>query len=119
MNNLRTPFLAIRTIASMLAAAARPLTAATRPAVAILYDQVLNGHGSYPDLITAEATHQSTSEGLQLTGAGELVRLNRYYSLARRSVRYHLKFESDTKAIFQSDKGDFKDRKSTRLNSSH
>ena len=36
------------------------------------------------------------------------MRLHRYYSLAERTVRYHLKFSADAKAVFQSDKGDFK-----------
>lgn len=49
-----------------------------------------------------------SNSGVNVGKAGTFVRLNRYYSLASRLVRYHLSFSGDCVAIFQSDKDDFK-----------
>lgn len=73
----------------------------------VLYDKVLNDKGTFPELIKTDAA-QFGAEGLKITGKGSLQRLNYYYSLAERVIRYQVKFSSDSKSIFQSDGGDFK-----------
>ncbi|WP_234367865.1 SGNH/GDSL hydrolase family protein [Parabacteroides pacaensis] len=74
----------------------------------ILYDQVLNNKKTYVDLIMNEGTAAYLPEGLSIRKTGDLVRLHRFYALAERKVRYYVKFSEDAKALFQSDKGDFK-----------
>ena len=49
-----------------------------------------------------------SSDGLRIVEPGGLIRLNRYYSLAERTVRYHVRLDSGCRAVFRSDQGDFK-----------
>lgn len=72
----------------------------------VLYDKVLSDAFEYPELIGEGLNY--TQEGLQIQQHEQLVRLNYYYSIARRLVRYHVRMSADAKAIFQSDRGDFK-----------
>jgi hypothetical protein len=50
---------------------------------------------------------QYTPEGLNVTSSGNLVKLDKFYALAERMVRYHIKPSTDAKVIFQSSMGDF------------
>jgi len=79
-----------------------------KTATTVLYRKVLNDSEKYPELLLNNVSCRYTSEGLVVTGKEGLVRLNKYYSLGERLVRYHIVFASDTKAIFQSSSGDFK-----------
>ncbi|WP_090388627.1 SGNH/GDSL hydrolase family protein [Niabella drilacis] len=74
----------------------------------VLYDNVFNEKGKNPEIILPASGIHFAKGGLQLTGRGQLVRLNKYYSLAARLVRYHVCFSADARAVFQSDQGDFK-----------
>lgn len=78
------------------------------PPTPVLYNKVLTAAEDYPELLTNGVDAQFTKEGLRITGKDGVVRLNYYYSLAERLVRYRVRLFQDTKAIFQSDKGDFK-----------
>jgi hypothetical protein len=73
----------------------------------VLYHQVLNGKTAYPELITGKTEVQYTENGLNITGNNSVVRLDRYYSLGERLIRYHVRFSPDAKAVFQSNTGDF------------
>jgi len=77
-------------------------------ATVLLYDQVFDAKDRYPEVILPGAGAGYTAEGLQLQAKGQLARLNKYYSLAERLVRYRVRFSADAKAVFQSDQGDFK-----------
>lgn len=74
----------------------------------ILYHKVLNDKGNYPELDLNNVACEYTPDGLLLTGKNENVRLNKYYSLGDRVVRYHVKFSPDAVGVFQSNTGDFK-----------
>lgn len=74
----------------------------------ILYNQVFNDKGKAPDLMINEGAAIYKTEGLSITKHNNLVKLNRFYALAERTVRYRVKFSADAKAVFQSDKGDFR-----------
>ena len=83
------------------------LEAKTVPTV-ILYHKILNNGEVYPELMLNNTISEYTSDGLNITGKEGLIRLNRYYSLGNRFVRYHVRFSDDAKAVFQSNTGDFK-----------
>jgi len=70
----------------------------------ILYDKVLTSAAPSPELVGAQ---DFSEHGLRMIN-GQLARLNFYYSLAARTIRYHARFSADSKAVFQSDQGDFK-----------
>lgn len=74
----------------------------------VLYHRQLNGKESYPELVIDGPETRFVKEGLSVNGAGSRVKLNRYYSLASRYIRYHVTFSGNTHAVFESDKGDFK-----------
>ncbi len=92
---------------TFIAALASYLTVCARPKPAVLYHNAFEAQKEYPELITAGTSAKLTTGGLQLTSPG-LVRLNKYYSLARRVIRYKIQLGAGTKAVFQSDQGDFK-----------
>ncbi|WP_205942671.1 SGNH/GDSL hydrolase family protein [Pedobacter psychroterrae] len=73
----------------------------------VLYNKVLNNKTANPELITA-AGNQYTDFGLSITAPNSLVRLNKYYSLAERLIRYHVRFSGDAVGVFQTDQGDLK-----------
>lgn len=70
----------------------------------VMFDRTLNAPCA--DLVTDDSCRY-TPEGLSVRGPERLVRLNRYYALAQRLVRYHVRFSADAKAVFQGDKGEF------------
>lgn len=74
----------------------------------VLYNRIISGSGDYPELLTEDTDVQFTEDGLRITKKGGLVRLNQYYALAERLIRYHVRFSADAVGIFQSDQGDFK-----------
>lgn len=74
----------------------------------VLYNKSYSNKAQFPELVMNNVAHQFTSKGLVITGKNDIIKLNKYYSLAERLVRYHVKFSADCKAVFQSDKGDFK-----------
>lgn len=73
----------------------------------VLFNKVLNDKTPGPELITA-AGSQYTDLGLSITTPNSLVRLNKYYSLAERLIRYHVRFSTDAVGVFQTDQGDLK-----------
>ncbi len=72
----------------------------------VLYNRTLSADEAYPELMGATGA-QFTENGLRIREKDTLVKLNYYYALAERLVRYHVRLSSDCKAIFRSDKGDF------------
>lgn len=86
------------------------LNASTTPTTSttVLYHQVFNDQGKYPELITENINVGYTPEGMKITETGGLVRLDKYYSLGERSVRYLVQFADDAVGLFQSNSGDFK-----------
>lgn len=74
---------------------------------AVLYDKKLTKSSSLPELLLNNAS-QYTDDGLYVTSAGDAVKLDKFYALAERMVKYRVKFAPDAKAIFKSSQGDFK-----------
>lgn len=74
----------------------------------LLYHKVLNEAGPYPELVAdAGLVTDYIQGGLKITGKEGTVRLDRYYSLAERMIRYHVKFSDDAVALFKSNSNDF------------
>ena len=88
-----------------LTQAADQIPADGHPA-SILYNRTLSADGIYPELLGA-TRNQFTNEGLRIRETDTLVKLDYYYALAERLVRYHVRLSGDSKAVFRSDKGDF------------
>lgn len=74
----------------------------------VLYHKVLNNRDKYPELIVENMNVSYTSEGMEIAETGGLVRLDKYYSLGERMIRYHVKIGEETVALFRSNSGDFK-----------
>jgi hypothetical protein len=72
-----------------------------------LYNQVYNDKGVYPELIMDNASAFFTENGLLVNQTDRIVRLNKYYSLGNRTIRYHVKFSQDAIVVFRSDTKDF------------
>ncbi|MBX3257550.1 MAG: SGNH/GDSL hydrolase family protein [Chitinophagaceae bacterium] len=87
---------------------AQKLPPANPNATTILYRKSLNDRDKYPELLLNNVACRFTAEGLVVTGNTNTVQLNKYYSLGERLVRYHVRFASNTKAVFKSSTGDFK-----------
>src|SRR3546814_2023326 len=64
----------------------------------VLYNRTLSANGAYPELLGA-TNAQFTESGLRIHGKDTLVKLNYYYALAERLVRYHVRLSSDSKEI--------------------
>ncbi|PVD49744.1 hypothetical protein DC498_22270 [Terrimonas sp.] len=77
-------------------------------ATTILYKRILNDSDQFPELLLNNVACNFTAQGLVITGKQQIIRLNKYYALAERLVRYHARFSATTKAVFQSSTGDFK-----------
>lgn len=73
---------------------------------AILYDKKLARSGPLPEL-QLNNTGLYNDEGLYITSTENVVKLDKFYALAERMVRYHIKLAPDAKAIFKSSEGDF------------
>lgn len=73
----------------------------------VLFDESLDNNHSIPELILNGAGKYS-ADGLDITHAENIVRLNKFYAIAERKVQYRVKFSGDAKAVFSSSQGDFK-----------
>lgn len=71
-----------------------------------LYDKQLNNRDISPEILVNEAG-EYRDEGLMLTEKGKISKLNKFYALAERMVRYKVRFSDDAKAVFRSSEGDF------------
>ena len=82
---------------------------ANTPPTTLLYHKVLNKTVPVPELVedTGVAANY-TPEGLKITGNEGTIRLDKYYSLGERMIRYHVKFSDDAIALFKSNTDDFK-----------
>ncbi|NGM60921.1 SGNH/GDSL hydrolase family protein [Sphingobacterium sp. SGG-5] len=76
--------------------------------VTALYSRLLNKNEQCLELVIKGDEVRYLGDGLLVAGAGSLVRLDRYYALASRFVRYQVRFSGDTHAVFQGDTGPFK-----------
>lgn len=73
----------------------------------ILYHENLNKANQPKDILIPQGAGAYRPEGLCVTKPGELVKLDRYYSLAERTVRYVSRFSADAVALFTCDTKDF------------
>jgi lysophospholipase L1-like esterase len=96
---LRTAMLAIAVALSQIAWAGEPTT--------VMYHQALNSGNRPSDIVIPEGAASYKAAGLSVTKPGELVKLDRYYSLAERTVRYVARFSEDAVALFTSNSQDF------------
>ncbi|MEC3881653.1 SGNH/GDSL hydrolase family protein [Parapedobacter sp. 10938] len=71
----------------------------------ILYNQVLSENRDYPELLGTNLTY--TDDGLHLRENDQLVKLNKYFALGRRLIRYHVRLSADAEMVFSSNEGDF------------
>ncbi|MGV8139636.1 MAG: SGNH/GDSL hydrolase family protein [Mangrovibacterium sp.] len=79
----------------------------TAPTV-IMYRKILGNKEVYPEIRLNDVDAEYHTDGLYITGKNKLVRLDKFYALGERLVRYHVKFSDDAVAVFQSHTGDFK-----------
>lgn len=74
----------------------------------LLYHKVLDEMTPSPELVPDDGLAADyIPEGLNITGKEGTIRLDRYYSLSERMIRYHVKFSNDAVALFKSSSGDF------------
>ena len=72
----------------------------------VMYHQVFSDRNRPSDMILPEGA-SFTPEGLRMTLPEVVTKLDRYYSLAERTVRYVARFSEDAMAVFTSDTKDF------------
>ena len=72
----------------------------------VLYNEVLGTANRPADLLLPDGAAYN-AQGLRITPSEGVVKLDRYYSLAERSVRYVARFSDDAVATFGSDSKDF------------
>ncbi len=72
---------------------------------AVLYDLKINSNPVQELQLNGVARY--TPEGLSVTAVGDVVKLDKFYALAERKARYHIKPSHDAKVLFQSSQGDF------------
>ncbi len=99
INLLKSAMLVIAVALSQLAWAGEPTT--------VMYHQALNSGNRPSDIVIPEGVATYKAAGLSVTKPGELVKLDRYYSLAERTVRYVARFSEDAVALFTSNSQDF------------
>ena len=73
----------------------------------VLYTKDFQADPTMRDFQSVHGKAEFSSAGLHIKSSKSLIQSNRYFALAQRIVRYHIKLSSDAKAIFQSDKKDF------------
>ena len=73
----------------------------------VMYHQALNSGNKPSDIVIPEGVAAYKADGLSVTKPGEVVTLDRYYSLAERTVRYVARFSQDAVALFTSNSKDF------------
>lgn len=76
------------------------------PGGSVLYNLKPNASHQVAELQLGGAGNY-TGEGLDLTVKGSLARLDKFYALGERMVRYRIRPSSDAVALFQSSLGDF------------
>lgn len=86
--------------------AMRPCQAKTSKE-SVLYDRKLNGRRTTPELQLNDAGVYRKN-GLDIVQKDSLVKLNLFYALAERVVRYRVSFSDDATAQFRSSLGDFR-----------
>lgn len=74
--------------------------------LALLYNQRINKGNILQELLL-NGVGQYTTTGLNVTGKGNVVKLDKFYAVAERKVQYRVSFSADAKAIFRSSEGDF------------
>ncbi|ETD18575.1 SGNH/GDSL hydrolase family protein [Prevotella phocaeensis] len=72
----------------------------------VLFDWKLNNRKPIPELLLHDAGGFQRN-GLLITQKDSIVKLNVFYALAERVVRYHVSFSSDATALFRSSLSDF------------
>ena len=100
MNVIRIALLTLAvTVSQVLSAANAPTT--------VMYHETLSSKNQPKDIVIPEGVAIYKADGLSVTKPGELVKLDRYYSLAERTVRYVARFSEDAVALFTSDSKDY------------
>lgn len=102
MNTLKL----IRTAVLFLLFSVSQLASAANGPTTVLYHEALDASNRPADIVLPEGAAYKAG-GLSVTKAGELVKLDRYYSLAERTVRYVASFSEDAVALFTSNSNDF------------
>ena len=100
-------FKAIRTALLLAAVAVSQMMSAANAPTTIMYHEALNSKNQPKDIVIPEGVAAYKADGLSVTKPGELVKLDRYYSLAERTVRYVARFSEDAVALFTSDSKDY------------
>jgi hypothetical protein len=100
-------FKAIRTALLLVAVAVSQMMSAANAPTTIMYHEALNSKNQPKDIVIPEGVAAYKADGLSVTKPGEVVKLDRYYSLAERTVRYVARFSEDAVALFTSDSKDF------------
>ncbi|MDR1156483.1 MAG: Ig-like domain-containing protein [Bacteroidales bacterium] len=78
------------------------------PPATVLYHRTPTDMDAYPELSGGDVVGQYEAQGLNITKNTSLVRLDKFYALGRRLVRYRVRFSADAKAVFRTDQdGDF------------
>jgi hypothetical protein len=78
------------------------------PPTTVLYHRTPTDMDVYPELSGGDVVGQYEAQGLNITKNASLVRLDKFYALGRRLVRYRVRFSADAKAVFRTDQdGDF------------
>ncbi|MCQ2119602.1 MAG: Ig-like domain-containing protein [Bacteroidales bacterium] len=72
----------------------------------VLYDFVCSAKEKDPSILLGDAGSYS-SDGISLCPGGGMARLDRFYAIARRSVKYEITPSADAVMVFQSSSGDF------------
>lgn len=72
----------------------------------ILYDRKLNDRKAIPELLLNNAGAYR-KDGLDIVQKDSIVKLNLFYALAERVVRYRVSFSADATALFRSSLSDF------------
>lgn len=73
---------------------------------AVLYDAKLDQKKNFPELQLHHAG-QLEANGLNITCKDSIVKLDKFYAMAERVVRYQVRFSSDATATFRSSQSDF------------
>ena len=73
---------------------------------AVMYDETLST-SNRPEAIQTAGVAAYAEDGLMVNKAGDVVKLDRFYALAERAVRYRIKPSADAVCLFRSSEGDF------------
>jgi hypothetical protein len=84
------------------------LQAQAQSPTVVLYQGIFDRSGTHPEILLNNLASEYTGKGLEITGKDTVARLNKFYALGERLIRYHIKMSDDAVAVFQSHTGDFK-----------